>query len=67
MELRDFKAVSEFIAKIYAFEGESEMQKLVQAVIQKWAGNEVKCKKILDSITGEKYGKWCTTINDMRN
>ena len=57
MELGDYRSASESLTKIYELEGESSMQKLIQAVLQKRNGNRSKSQKILESIE-EEYIKW---------
>ena len=61
MELGDYKNSSETLTKIYELEGESSMQKLIQAIMQKRNGNLIKSQKILDSIEVH-YRKWADLI-----
>jgi hypothetical protein len=61
MELGNHKSASEILNKLYQTEGESSMQKLVQATLQKRNGNQTKFQKILETIDSE-YRNWFDLI-----
>lgn len=61
MELGNHKSASEILAQLAQLEGESAMQKLIQAILQKRNGNQNKLHKILESIHAE-YRTWSDLI-----